>query len=95
MFMVSANEVAVQPLSFISWRTNSRTASRIALTDGARQVPPLVQLTPDGFIWAAVMDLCSRRIVGWAMRDHLRTELPLTVLRMAISAQRPGAVALR
>jgi putative transposase len=25
------------------------------------------------------------------MRDHLRTELPLTALRMAISAQRPGA----
>ena len=25
------------------------------------------------------------------MRDHLRTELPLAALRMAISAQRPGA----
>ena len=25
------------------------------------------------------------------MRDHLRTELPLIALRMAISAQRPGA----
>ena len=37
------------------------------------------------------MDLYSRGIVGWAMRDHLRTELPLTALRMAISAQRPGA----
>jgi hypothetical protein len=37
------------------------------------------------------MDLYSRRIVGWAMGDHLRTELPLSALRMAISAQRPGA----
>jgi hypothetical protein len=37
------------------------------------------------------MDLYSRRIVGWAMTDHLRAELPLAALRMAISAQRPGA----
>jgi Integrase core domain len=30
-------------------------------------------------------------IVGWPMRDHMRTELPLAALQMAISAQRPGA----
>lgn len=35
---------------------------------------------------AAVMDLYSRRIVGWAMADHLRADLPLATLRMAISA---------
>ena len=40
---------------------------------------------------AAVMDLYSRRIVGWAMADHLRADLPLAALRMAISAQRPSA----
>jgi hypothetical protein len=33
--------------------------------------------TDQGWLYlAAVMDLYSRRIVGWAMRDHLRTELP-------------------
>jgi len=32
------------------------------------------------------MDLYSRRIVGWAIEDHLRTELPLATLRMAICA---------
>jgi len=36
------------------------------------------------------MDLYSRRIVGWAMADHLRAELPLAALRMAISTQQPG-----
>jgi len=36
------------------------------------------------------MDLYSRRIVGWAMCDHLRTELPLAALAMAIAARRPG-----
>ncbi len=39
---------------------------------------------------AAVMDLYSRRIVGYAMGDHLRTELPLAALRMALKARRPG-----
>src|ERR1700676_3379752 len=34
--------------------------------------------TDQGWLYlAAVMDLFSRRIVGWAMDDHLRTELPL------------------
>jgi putative transposase len=48
--------------------------------------------TDQGWLYlATVMDLYSRRIVGWAMEDHLRTELPLAALRMAISAQRPGA----
>jgi putative transposase len=48
--------------------------------------------TDQGWLYlAAVMDLYSRKIVGWAMQDHMRTELPLTALSMAISAQRPGA----
>jgi putative transposase len=37
------------------------------------------------------MDLYSRKIVGWAMADHLRAGLPLAALAMAISVQRPGA----
>ena len=48
--------------------------------------------TDQGWLYlATVMDLYSRRIVGWAMQDHLRAELPLAALRMAISAKRPGA----
>jgi len=35
--------------------------------------------------------LYSRKIVGYAMDDHLRTELPLAALRMALKARRPGA----
>jgi transposase InsO family protein len=48
--------------------------------------------TDQGWLYlAAIMDLHSRRIVGWAMRDHLRTELPLAALRMAIQTRRPAA----
>lgn len=38
---------------------------------------------------AAVMDLCSRRIVGWAMADHLRTELCADALAMALEQRKP------
>ena len=38
-----------------------------------------------GFLFlAVVMDVFSRRIVGWAMATHLRTELILDALNMAI-----------
>ena len=48
--------------------------------------------TDQGWLYlAAILDLYSRRVVGWAMADHLRADLPLAALRMAISAQRPGA----
>jgi transposase InsO family protein len=47
--------------------------------------------TDQGWLYlAAVMDLYSRKIVGWAMRDHLRTELPLVALTMAIQARKPA-----
>ena len=46
--------------------------------------------TAEGWLYlAAVLDLYSRKIVGWAMRDHMRTELPLAALTMALQRQRP------
>ena len=48
--------------------------------------------TDQGWLYlAAILILYSRRVVGWAMGDHLRTALPLDALQMAIKAQRPGA----
>jgi putative transposase len=44
-----------------------------------------------GFLYlAVVLDVFSRRIVGWAMASHLRTELVLTALEMAIWNRRPA-----
>ncbi len=37
----------------------------------------------------AVQDLYSRRIVGWAMADHLRAELVTDALEMALARRRP------
>jgi transposase InsO family protein len=48
--------------------------------------------TGEGFLYlAAVMDLCSRRIVGWSMAEHLRTELCTDALAMALRSRGPGA----
>ena len=38
---------------------------------------------------ATVLDLASRRVVGWAMRDTLDAELAVSALRMAIGTRRP------
>ena len=38
---------------------------------------------------AVVLDLASRRVVGWSMRPTLEAELTLTALRMALAARRP------
>ena len=41
---------------------------------------------------AVVLDVWSRRIVGWAMATHLRTALVLGALDMAVAQRRPTAV---
>lgn len=46
-----------------------------------------------GFLYlAVVVDAWSRRVVGWAMATHLRTELVLEALQMAIQQRRPQDV---
>ena len=46
-----------------------------------------------GFLYlAVVLDAWSRRVVGWSMASHLRTELVLDALNMAIWQRRPRGV---
>jgi transposase InsO family protein len=48
--------------------------------------------TGEGWLYlATVIDLYSRRVIGWSLADHLRTELVANALTMAI-ATRGGAV---
>jgi len=47
--------------------------------------------TWEGWLYLiAVQDLYSRRIVGWSMADHMRTELVSDALQMALAARRPA-----
>src|SRR5207253_8511712 len=41
---------------------------------------------------AVVLDVWSRRVIGWAMEAHLRTELVLAALDMAVAQRRPTDV---
>ena len=46
----------------------------------------------EGFLYLSViLDVFSRRVVGWSMQDHLRTELVLAALEMAVGNRRPEA----
>ena len=45
-----------------------------------------------GFLYlAVVLDVHSRRVVGWAMADHLRSELVIEAVDMAVWRRRPTA----
>jgi putative transposase len=45
----------------------------------------------EGFLYLAViLDGFSRRVVGWSMAEHLRTELVLAALEMAVGNRQPG-----
>ncbi len=47
--------------------------------------------TREGFLYLAfILDVHSRRIVGWAMENHLRTELVVDALQMAVWRRKPA-----
>jgi putative transposase len=49
--------------------------------------------TSAGFLYlAVVLDVCSRRIVGWSMATTLATSLVLDALEMALTTRRPNGV---
>lgn len=46
--------------------------------------------THEGWLYLAVLlDLCSRRVVGWALSRQLRRGLPIEALEMALARRRP------
>jgi putative transposase len=47
--------------------------------------------TKEGWLYlAAVMDLYSRKVVGWAMSDSLHRQLVIDALQMAVTARKPS-----
>ena len=47
--------------------------------------------TREGFLYLAfILDVHSRRVVGWAMENHLRTEIVVDALRMAVWRRKPA-----
>lgn len=49
--------------------------------------------TWEGFVFlAVVLDVFTRRVVGWSIARHMRKELPLSALEMALQHRRPERV---
>jgi putative transposase len=47
--------------------------------------------TAKGWLYLAIIiDLCSRKIVGWALADHMRSELVVHALQQALHSRRPA-----
>src|SRR3546814_1762728 len=78
---------------FFFFFSSRRRHTRCALVTGVQTcaLPIFTYIaTGEGWLYlAAVLDLATRKIVGWAMRDHMRTELPLAAMMMAAQRQRP------
>ncbi len=71
--------------------------ARQCATEGADHVRYLVRLTElewtaQGWLYLAVMlDLYSRRVIGWAVGARMTSDLPLRALNRAIGLRQPGA----
>src|SRR4051794_41956536 len=80
------------------WKSHVRFGRRAAETDRSKDRhraaarPHTYLRSWDGFVYlAVVVDAFSRTVVGWAMADHLRTELVLDAVGMAITTRKPPA----
>ncbi len=51
--------------------------------------------TQEGFVYLAfILEVYSRKVVGWSMANHLRTELVVDALEMALWRRKPDVVGL-
>ena len=79
----SGHELPIAP-NLIARDFTTEAPNRVWLAD-ITYIP-----TAEGWLYlAAVMDLFSRKIVGWAMRDHMQVELASSALSMAIRQRQP------
>ncbi len=52
--------------------------------------------TSASFIYlSVVLDVYSRKVVSWALGEHMTTKLVVTVLNMALQSRKPGSVTHR
>jgi len=82
-----ADPAAPAPVDRVERKFYAEAPNRLWVAD-ATYIP-----TWAGFLYlAVVLDVYSRKIVGWAMANHLRTEVMLDALDMAIAQRRPTGV---
>ena len=91
--------IAIQPKTYVPQTSDGRAdlPSPNLLLDQPLPSQPNevwagdITFIPCGEKWlylAVVIDLCSRRIVGWALADHLRSDLVVHAMQQAIASRR-------
>ncbi len=91
--------IAIQPKTYVPQTSDGRAdlPSPNLLLDQPLPSQPNevwagdITFIPCGQKWlylAVVIDLCSRRIVGWALADHLRSDLVVEAMQQAIASRR-------
>jgi transposase InsO family protein len=91
--------IAIQPKTYVPQTSDGRAdlPSPNLLLDTPLPSQPNevwagdITFIPCGEKWlylAVVIDLCSRRIVGWALADHLRSDLVVDAMKKAIASRR-------
>jgi len=86
--ITTRRDPAAQPVEDLVQRHFAVTAPNQLWVADITYVP-----TWAGFLYlAVVLDAWSRRVIGWAMATHLRTELVLDALNMAVSQRQPTGV---
>jgi len=94
------NAIVAEPYRRIKWKRCFKTAKAAGnFVQRQFSVPALNRIwaadmtcfwTGSGWVHLAVaMDLCSRRIVGWAMHSQMTERLVVDVLEMAVLSRRP------
>ena len=79
---------AAPPAPDLVQRTFLATAPHALWVSDSTDVPT----EQEGFlVLAVILDVFSRRVVGWSMADHLRAELVLAALGMAVWNRHPAA----
>jgi transposase InsO family protein len=95
------NLLCLRRRPFVPVTTNSRHEWRVVANLARGLVPSgldqlwvaditYVRLLEEFAYLAVVLDAFSRRVVGWAMETHLRADLAIAALQMAIVARRPA-----
>jgi transposase InsO family protein len=82
---IPASTPAAQPADLVQRDFNPAAPDRLWMADIT------YVRTWQGWLYLAViLDAFSRRVVGWALADHLRTELATDALQMALTSRRPA-----
>ena len=96
--MAQRNLRALQPKNFLPKTSDGRADKPSANLLTGQPLPAVpdrvwagdITFIPTSTGWlylAVIIDLCSRRVVGWSLADHLRTDLVLDALHQALQTR--------